>query len=65
MFGLDPEAARQVLLFLILWSFFAGVGVIVGKKKGVSPAAAILGSFPLWVAIFAFWLVKQPDIHPD
>lgn len=65
MFGLDPEASRHLLLFLILWSFFAGVGVIVGKKKGVPPAVAILGSFPLWVAIFAFWLVRQPDIHPD
>jgi hypothetical protein len=65
MFGLDAEAFRQLLLFLILWSFFAGIGVIVGRKKGVSPGVAILGSFPLWVAVFALWLVRQPDIHPD
>lgn len=65
MFGLDPEATRHLLLFLMVWSLFAGLGVVLGKKKGVSAPVAILGSFPLWVALFAFWLVKQPDIHPD
>lgn len=65
MLGMDREAAQHLLLFLMLWSLFAGLGIILGKKKGISPALAILGSFPLWVAIFAFWLVRQPDIHPD
>lgn len=65
MFGLDREAAQQLLLFLMVWSLFAGLGITLGKKKGVSPAMAILGSFPLWVAIFAFWLVRQPDINRD
>ncbi len=48
---------------LIAWSLFAGIGIVVGKKKGVSPMVAILGSFPLWVAIFAIWLVRKPDIE--
>lgn len=61
----DRETTGQLLLFLMLWSLFAGLGIILGKKKGVSAPVAILGSFPLWVAIFAFWLVRQPDIHPD
>ena len=65
MFGLEREEAQHFLLFLIVWSFLAGVGIIVGKKKGVSAPVAILGSFPLWVAIFAFWLVRQPDIRGD
>ncbi len=47
---------------LIAWSLFAGIGIVVGKKKGVSPAVAILGSFPLWVAIFAIWLIRKPDM---
>jgi hypothetical protein len=65
MFGLDREASQHLLLFLMVWSLFAGLGVVLGKKKGVSPAFAILGSFPLWVAFFAFWLVRQPDINED
>ena len=61
----DRETLINVLPLLIVWSLFAGIGIHIGRKKGISPAVAILGSFPLWVAIFAFWLVKQPDIHPD
>lgn len=61
----DREAMQQILLFLMLWSLFAGLGIALGKKKGVSAPVAILGSFPLWVALFAFWLVRQPDIHSD
>ncbi len=63
MLGLDPEAAQHLLLFLTLWSFVGGVCVIIGRKKGVSVPVAILGSFPLWIAIFAFWLMRQPDIR--
>ena len=62
---LDREGAQHLLLFLMVWSAFAGLGIVLGKKKGVSAPVAILGSFPLWVALFAFWLVRQPDIHPD
>jgi hypothetical protein len=62
---LDREGMQQLLLFLIVWSLFAGIGVVIGKKKGVSAPVAILGSFPLWVAFFAFWLVRQPDIDPE
>ena len=62
---LDREAAQHLLLFLMVWSLFAGIGIIMGKKKGVSVPVAILGSFPLWVALFAMWLVRQPDIRPD
>ena len=65
MLGLDSENAQQLLLFLMLWSLVAGVSIVVGRKKGVSIPVAILGSFPFWVAIFAIWLVKQPDIHTD
>ena len=61
----DREAMQHILLFLMVWSFFAGVGIVVGRRKGVSVPFAILGSFPLWVAFFAFWLVRQPDINPD
>ena len=59
------ETLIEVLPFLMIWSLFAGIGIHVGRRKGVPPAVAILGSFPLWVAIFAFWLVRQPDIYPD
>lgn len=59
------ETLVEVLPFLMIWSLFAGIGIHIGRRKGVAPAVAILGSFPLWVAIFAFWLVRQPDIHPD
>ena len=59
------ETLIEVLPFLIIWSFFAGIGIQVGRRKGVPPGVAILGSFPLWVAFFAFWLVRQPDINPD
>lgn len=65
MFGLDAEAGKQIVLFLMIWSFFAGIGIIVGRKKGVSPPVAILGSFPLWCAIFALWLVRLPDVRTD
>ena len=61
----DREAMQHILLFLMVWSFFAGVGIVVGRRKGISVPFAILGSFPLWVAFFAFWLVRQPDINPD
>ena len=57
------ETLIEVLPFLILWSFLASLGVAIGRKKGVGMAAAILGTFPLWVAPFAFWLFKQPDIE--
>jgi hypothetical protein len=59
------DSLGHLVLFLAVWSLFAGIGIVVGRKKGVSPAVAILGSFPLWVAIFAFWLVRQPDIRKD
>jgi hypothetical protein len=62
---LDRESLGQLVLFLAVWSLFAGIGIVVGRKKGVSPSVAILGSFPLWVAIFALWLVRQPDIRKD
>jgi hypothetical protein len=65
MFGLDREATGHLLLFLILWSFVAGVCVIIGKKKGISASVAILGSFPLWLAPFFVWLIRQPDIYRD
>lgn len=65
MFGLDSEATQHLLLFLMLWSFVGGICVVVGKKKGVSMPVAILGAFPLWIAVFALWLVKQPDIRGD
>ena len=65
MLGLDPEAAQNLILFLMLWSLMAGVSVVVGRKKGVSVPVAILGSFPLWIAIFAFWLFRQPDVLGD
>ena len=56
------ETLIEVLPFLILWSFLASFGVAIGRKKGVGMAAAILGTFPLWVAPFAYWLFRQPDI---
>jgi hypothetical protein len=56
------ETLIEVLPLLILWSLMAGVGIAIGRRKGVSVPFAILGSFPLWVAVFAWWLVKQPDI---
>lgn len=62
---LDLEATKQLVLFVMVWSLFAGVGIALGRKKGVSVSFAILGSFPLWVAFFAFWLVKQPDVRSD
>ena len=65
MFGLDRDSAQHLLLFLMLWSLVAGVCVIEGRKRGVSVPVAILGSFPLWVALFAFWLLKQPVIRED
>ena len=58
------ETLIEVLPFLMLWSLLAGIGIAIGKRKGVGIPLAILGSFPLWVAIFAFWLVKLPDL-PD
>ena len=65
MFGMDPVAAQHTLLFLMLWSLVAGVCIVIGKKKGVGVPVAILGSFPLWLAIFFFWLIKQPDVRSD
>jgi hypothetical protein len=62
MLGFDAESGKQIILFLMIWSLFAGIGIVIGRRKGVSPAVAILGSFPLWCAIFALWLVKQPDL---
>ena len=59
------ETLIDVLPFLILWSLCAGIGIAIGKRKGVGVPFAILGSFPLWVALFAFWLVKQPDVGGD
>ena len=44
---LDREGAQHLLLFLMVWSAFAGLGIVLGKKKGVSAPVAILGSFPL------------------
>lgn len=63
MLGLEREAAQHLLLFLILWSLVAGICITIGRKKGVSVPVAILGSFPLWLAIFFFWLMRQPDIR--
>ena len=65
MFGLEREAAQHLLLFLMLWSLVGGVCVIEGRKRGVSVPIAILGSFPLWIAIFALWLMRQPTIRKD
>lgn len=65
MFGLDPDASRHLLLFLMVWSLVGGVCVVEGKRRGVSVPVAILGSFPLWVALFAFWLLRQPIIRRD
>jgi hypothetical protein len=59
------DSVGHFILFLAVWSLFAGIGIVVGRRKGVSPPVAILGSFPLWVAIFALWLVRQPDIRRD
>lgn len=65
MFGLDPDSAQHLLLFLMLWSLVGGVSVIEARKRGVSVGVAILGSFPLWVAPFALWLLRQPVIRDD
>ena len=65
MFGLDPAATQHLFLFLMLWSLVAGVCIIEGRKRGVGIPLAILGSFPLWVAAFAIWLLKQPTIRSD
>ena len=65
MFGLDREAAQHLLLFLMLWSLVAGVCVVIARRKGVSASTAILGSFPLWLAFFFLWLLRQPDIRDD
>jgi len=62
---LDGEAMQHFILFVMVWSLFAGLGIVLGRKKGVSVPVAVLGSFPLWVALFAFWLVRQPDIRTD
>ncbi len=65
MFGLDNEATNHLFLFLLLWSLVGGVCVIEGRRRGVSASVAILGSFPLWVALFAVWLLRQPIIRKD
>lgn len=65
MLGLERETAQHLLLFLMLWSLVGGIAVIEGRKRGVSVPVAILGSFPLWVAVFALWLLKQPVIRND
>ena len=57
------ETLMQVLPFLIFWSFLASIGAPIARKKGVGLSATILGTFPLWVAPFAFWLLKQPDAN--
>lgn len=62
MFGMDPETAQHLILFLILWSFVAGVCITLGRKKGISIPVLVLGSFPLWLAPFFVWLLRQPDI---
>lgn len=59
------ETVEAVMPFLIAWSFLGGVSIVVGRKKGVSIPVAILGSFPLWVAFFTFWLLRQPDVRND
>ena len=62
---------RQLVIdffpLLIVWSLFAGIAIVLGKRKGVGPVVAILGTFPLWVAIFALWLIRKPDLpeHVD
>ncbi len=65
MFGMDPETAQHLILFIMLWSLVAGVCIVIGRKKGISVPVAILGSFPFWLAIFFFWLLRQPDVHED
>jgi hypothetical protein len=65
MFGLDNEATNHLFLFILLWSLVGGVCVIEARRRGVSTAVAILGSFPLWVAPFAIWLLRQPIIRKD
>ncbi len=65
MFGLERDSAQHLLLFLMLWSLVGGVCVIEGRKRGVSVGVSILGSFPLWVAVFALWLFRQPVIRND
>ncbi len=65
MFGMEREAAQHLLLFLMLWSLVGGICVVEGRKRGISAPVAILGSFPLWVALFAIWLLRQPIIHKD
>ncbi len=62
---LDHGGLGDVWLFLIIWSLCAGISIAVGKRKGVRPMLAIIGSFPLWVALFALWLVRQPDVSSD
>ena len=54
------ETLLNVLPFLMLWSLLAGVNIAIGKRKGVAPALSILGSFPLWVAFYTFWLIRLP-----
>lgn len=65
MFGFDSEATRHFLLFVMLWSLVGGICVVEGKRRGVSVPVAILGSFPLWVAVFALWLLRQPIVRQD
>ena len=57
------ETFIEALPFLMVWSLLAGIAISIGRKKGISIPVAILGAFPLWVAPFAFWLFKQPDIE--
>ncbi|MGE0627407.1 MAG: hypothetical protein AB7O43_06235 [Hyphomicrobiaceae bacterium] len=54
----------ELLLFLAIWAALAVIGLRFARRKGVRPSFVILGSFPLWVAFFALWLIKQPD-RPD
>ena len=40
---------------------FAFLCAHIGRRKGVGLGAAILGSFPAWFVLFAFWLASHTD----
>ena len=58
---ITTEVVMYVASVLVAWVFFAFLCAHIGRRKGVGLGAAILGSFPAWFVLFAFWLASHTD----
>jgi hypothetical protein len=55
------DALEQLIPLMLIWIVWSIILFFIGRRKGVGLIAVIAGSFPLWLVIFATWLVSLTD----